>query len=357
MQKNKVRLAGLQLATVFVIGCLLSSCGNKTFPKPIRPEAMPQISAVSAKVKDAHVLLDWTLSGPLPQGTRAGAVEFAVNRADVDPEKDCRECPPATAERVAVIEISQDAAARTEAATFSWTDVKVESAATYRYQVILLDRKQRPLGRSETVQATVLPPPGAPNKLTATANAEGILLQWEPPKEPKGKYPAPAQLRFTIERSSRAKDWAMITAEPIKGSRFMDATVADGWTYNYRVTSLIGRDGVYVWGRQADRTGIAAHKLLTPPPPQTVWVIPDQGNLQVYWSASDGPTQGYHIYRKHNGEIARLTLNPVESPPFLDDKAEANAIYSYAVSAVSPKASHEEGLLSKWTEFRNITFE
>jgi hypothetical protein len=41
----------------------------------------------------------------------------------------------------------------------------------------------------------------------------------------------------------------------------------------------------------------------------------------------------------------------------VDQGAKKGATYSYAVSAVSAQADHKEGLLSKWTEVRNLITE
>jgi fibronectin type 3 domain-containing protein len=183
------------------------------------------------------------------------------------------------------------------------------------------------------------------------------MVQWQAPEKRKTKLPVPAQLRFAIERSTGSGGWTRVTTEPIQGTRFLDATVANGGNYIYRVSSLLDEQGVYVWGKSAESGVIVASKMMKPPPPETVWVIPDNGKLQIYWTASDGATEGYHVYRKHNGQITRLTATPVKAPPFVDDNAKANAVYAYAVSAVGLNKPHEEGLLSKWVEFRNVTFQ
>ena len=81
------------------------------------------------------------------------------------------------------------------------------------------------------------------------------------------------------------------------------------------------------------------------------------GPLEIHWTESDGKNGGYHVYRREGKEIIRLTASPVQHPPFVDHGAKKGSTYSYAVSAVSTQADHKEGLLSKWTEVRNLLME
>lgn len=357
-------LAGLRLPLLAWLILAVAACGSKTLPRPIDQQAKPEIATITAQVKNAQVLLNWTLAAPLPVDPKAGPYAFAVNRATIAPQTDCPECPPAAAERVAELDPTATASGTQPGLkTFSWTDKTSKTGLTYRYQVVLLDSKQRPLGRSEPVQATLLSPPAAPRKLKTTVEARGIWLQWQPPKQPKqskaskAKGEQPAALRFVVERSSGPAGWAVVSTEPIQGNSFLDSAVADGGNYAYRVISLLDQQGVYVWGESAESRVVIAAKQMKPPPPQTVWVIPDQGKLQIHWTLSEGATTGYHVYRKQDGEISRLTLTPIAGPPFVDDNAAADTIYSYAISAVAPQEPHEEGLLSKWVEFRNLAFQ
>jgi hypothetical protein len=97
-----------------------------------------------------------------------------------------------------------------------------------------------------------------------------------------------------------------------------------------------------------------APDTLTAPPPQSVWVIPGKGGLEVQWLESEGKVVGYHVYRRQGQDIIRLTANPLSRPPFIDQAAKKGETYFYAVSAVSPGPEHREGLLSKWTEVHNV---
>ena len=271
MVQSPKGLAGLRMALLAWLILAVAACGSKTLPRPIDEQAKPEIATITAQVKNAQVLLNWTLAAPLPGDQKAGTHAFAVNRAVIDPKTDCPECPPAAAERVAELEAAAAASGtQPELKTFSWTDKTSKTGATYRYQVVLLDSKQRPLGRSEPVQATLLSPPAAPRKLKTTVEAKGILLQWQPPKQPKqskAKAAQPVALRFVVERSNGPAGWAVVSTEPIQGNSFLDSAVADGGNYAYRVISLLDQQGVYVWGESAESRVVVAAKQMKPPPP------------------------------------------------------------------------------------------
>ena len=95
---------------------------------------------------------------------------------------------------------------------------------------------------------------------------------------------------------------------------------------------------------------------MPPPPPGKVWITPAHGALEIHWTESDVNTAGYNVYRKEGKgeEIIRLNANPVQHQPFVDHGVKKGGVYYYAVSAVSARGDHKEGLASKWVEVRNL---
>lgn len=116
-----------------------------------------------------------------------------------------------------------------------YADNNVEHNSTYNYQVIAVDRKGNVSGLSNVATVTTLPgnvsdvtPPSVPGNLVATSDASGsIVLTWDASTDNVGVY------RYQVVRSDRS---APLT-ETV-GTRFIDAAVVPGTTYEYRVRAL-----------------------------------------------------------------------------------------------------------------------
>lgn len=116
-------------------------------------------------------------------------------------------------------------------------------------------------------------------------------------------------------------------------------------------------ENTQIFGESSPVVMARAPETLLPPPPNSIWVVPAKGALEIRWTESDGKVGGYHVYRREGKEIIRLTSSPIQHPPFVDHGVKRNATYFYAVSAVSAQAENKEGLLSKWAEMRNLLTE
>lgn len=350
------RLAGLipLLCLTFLIG----GCGRKTLPKPMSEEAPPQIKNFQAQVRSKSVELSWTIPDEPKRFAKQSSYQYSVLRSELKWEnRSCLDCPAPTEEEIRVIDPAFLNDARLEEHTITWNDASVSHQHAYRYRVSLLDSKKHTLSSSRPVAVSVVPPPGNIKDLAAKTGPQGILLQWKPPTKDEQGQPLQGDLSFIIERHTPRGSWEKVTNVPIKANNYLDSAVASKQAYDYRVTPVLFLDETRVFGAPAMMHQARAPEALPPPPPGKVWAIPTKGALEVHWVGSDAKVGGYHVYRKEGKEIIRLTSSPIERPPYVDRSIRHNAVYSYAVSAVSAPPEEREGLLSKWAEIRSLMIE
>ncbi len=337
---------------------MVSACGKKTPPEPIAAAPPPAVEGFTAEVSDGRVLLEWSVTHHRDGAAAAADERLIIQRSLVLwKDRQCRECPPLALHQAADLNPKSPAPAVLEEGRYRWADRDVTLGEVYRYQIALVERGGRTLSVSPPLHVWMIEPPAAPAALSAAPEPRGITLQWEDPGGIEQALAQGAAVAYRVERWNPEEGWVPLSRTPVRGNGFLDAQVDVGATYNYRVTSLYEAGDAVVYGDSAEIQGIAAPEAVSPPPPETVWIIPHGANLEVYWSESGEAVRGYHVYRKHGREIARLTAQPVTGPPFVDEAVEKNEVYLYAVSCVSSGASQREGLLSKWVEIRNVSFD
>jgi hypothetical protein len=282
------------------------------------------------------------------------ALSYAILRSELKWEnRDCLECPSPDQQQVQSI----DAASAKPGVDgkLRWSDTDVSYHRAFRYQIAFVDEKGNYISVSNMAIAKVYAGPMAPVNLTAATQPQGILIQWKPVlKDLEGNNLDTARESFRVERLSAEKGWERASPVYIKGNAYYDQAIAPEQSYSYRVVPVLFIDDVYIYGEPSSTILAKGPESLPPPPPDRVWITPAHGTLEIHWAESDRKVAGYHVYRREGKEIIRLTANPVQHPPFVDNGAQKGATYFYAVSAVSSQADHKEGLLSKWVEVRNL---
>ncbi len=342
----------LGIISICVLSIILSGCGKKLFPKHIGEAPPPQVSDLRAQVMLRSVELSWS---PIPAGDKA--VAYSILRSELKWEnRGCLECPAPDQHQVQKIDIA--AAKAVSDGKFRWTDNDVSYRRALRYQVAVLDDKGNQLSLSNPAIAKVYPGPAAPVNVTAAIQPQGVLLSWKPVlKDLEGNNLDAASVSFRVERSSGEKAWEKASPSPVKGNSYYDQAIASEQSYSYRVVPVLNIDETSIYGEPSSTILVKAPEAMAPPPPDKVWITPGRGALEIHWTESDGKNSGYHVYRREGKEIIRLTASPVEHQPFVDHGAKKGATYFYAVSAVSAGPDHKEGLLSKWTEVKNLLME
>jgi hypothetical protein len=347
---DSAKYGGLGFILICVFSIMISGCGEKMFPRPQGGVSPPQVSDLKAQVVSRSVELSWSPVSP----EAAKKISYAIMKSEIKWEnRNCLECPVPDQQRVQNIE---GAAAKPGAdGKLRWVDTDVSFHRAFHYQIILNDDRGNIVSVSNPVTAKVYPGPAAPVNITASTEPQGVLIQWRPVlKDIEGKNLEATSVSFLVEKLSGEKGWEKASPSSVKGDVYYDQAVAPGQRYTYRVVPVLFIDGTYIHGEPSSTVMVSGPESAPPPPPGRVWITPAHGALEIHWTESDGKTAGYHVYRREGTEIIRLTASPVQHPPYLDQGVKKGATYSYAVSAVSSRGDHKEGLLSKWIEVRNL---
>ncbi len=345
MQISRTRYCFFRYGVFLFCALASASCGMVGNPKPINPEAPPEISDLEAMVRPGAVELMWSI----PAGDNVNS--YVVRRSRIRWEdRECGTCSPIGQDEVHMFDRFHPEPAVAANGKMVWEDRNVNMSGAYRYRITVTDRKGHILSASNQVVVKILPPPPRVEDLRAEPGRQGIGLQWKSPRKGKESF---EEIRYVLERRQSGGLWEKVSPVPITGDSFTDSAIRSKQVYDYRVSSLIVMDGVNILGESATIQHVEAPDAIPPPPPTTVWALLNNGAVQVQWTESGG-VAGYHVYRRgESGEIVRLTDEPIKHPPFDDSNVQANALYFYAVSAVGSDPHHREGMVSKWIEIRN----
>lgn len=347
-----------RLIPIFLVGVLITGCGNKMLPKPLSDEAPPQIGNLQVQVRAKGVELSWCVANLPEADSKNSGLRLSVQKAEIKWEnRSCLDCPVPNQREVLNLDALHPQPAVLENQKYIWIDPDAALQHVYRYQVLLMDKKGNQLSASNIVMAKLVPAPPPPRDLHATTEPQGIILRWKTPGKDEHGRPLQGDLQFHVERHASGAAWEKASTVPVRGSTFMDPAVASAQSYDYRVIPVLLFEGTPVVGEPAVVRMVKTPDSLPPPPPKTVWIVPSKGSLEVQWTESDGKISGYHVYRREGKEITRLTSSPIQHPPYVDKSMKKNTVYHYAVSAVSTLGDQREGLLSKWIEIRSLSFE
>ncbi|MCE5336247.1 MAG: hypothetical protein LLG06_16820 [Desulfobacteraceae bacterium] len=332
-----------------------SGCGKKLFPKPSGGEAAPQVRDFQAVAMPRAVELSWTV--PSPEQT--ADLRYSIVRTELPwDSRNCMDCPGTSQHEVQSIDAATAAKMVSPAdRRLKWADPNVVVRHAYRYQVAVSDASGTPISMSNPIVAKVYPSPAAPANVAAATQQQGVLIRWKPVNKDSEGHNVQGDLSFRVERMSDGKGWEKASPAPVKGNTFLDQLIASDQNYSYRVVPVLFIENSSILGEPSQVVLVKSPEMVLPPPPAKVWIVPAKGALEIRWTESDGKNGGYHVYRREGKEIIRMTANPVQHPPFIDQGAKKGATYFYAVSAVAGTADHKEGLLSKWTEVRNLLAE
>lgn len=342
-------LSGIILICLVLI--LIPGCGRKMFPKPSGEEGAPQVRDLGVQVTSRGVELSWS---PIAAAAE-GKLRYQILRTELSWEnRNCADCPGIGPQALYGIDPPAVASALTSPDhRIYYLDAQTSLHRAYKYQVSIRDSSDNQVAVSHPVVAKLFAGPPPPVNVAASAQHQGIVIQWKPAaKDAQGRN-IQGDVTYRVERMAAGKPWERISPQ-VKGNSYVDQGISADQSYSYRVVPVMVVENTPIQGEPSGTVLAKAPEAIPPPPPNSVWVIPARGALEIRWTESDGKIGGYHVYRREGKEIIRLTASPVQHPPFLDKNVKRNETYGYAVSAVNDQADHKEGLLSKWAEMRAL---
>jgi predicted small lipoprotein YifL len=179
-------------------------------------------------------------------------------------------------------------------------------------------------------QALLMPkePPQAPEGVTVTPQADGILVAWKP--VPNGGGYA-VYRRAATERFS-SKPLALVRSGEI---RHLDQTARFGQSYIYSVTTVDPRQPLVESAIKAEQE-IRYVDVYPPPVPEELVAVAEAGRARLVWRQSEAPDlAGYIVYRKGaTGDYVRLTPKPIAATNYVDTAVVSGQAYDYRVTAI-----------------------
>jgi hypothetical protein len=179
--------------------------------------------------------------------------------------------------------------------------------------------------------AGVLPktPPPAPEKVTATARADGVFVEWS------GVEGAVGYNVYRRDATERAHGKPIHTAGAAERS-WLDATPRFGQSYIYTVTAVAQQEPV-VESAVTNEHEVIYQDRFPPLPPGDLVALAEPGRVRLVWRASEAADLGgYVVYRRagDRGAFERLTPQPVANAEYADTAVSAGQAYTYRVTAV-----------------------
>ncbi len=195
---------------------------------------------------------------------------------------------------------------------------------------------------SKSAALTVVPPPAAPEDLTAKRSGDAVVLRWSAAAPSR----APAPSSFIVYRTRLLTDGSPAAPPEVigvtTGFSYQDGSATAGDMYRYAVRGVIAMAGRSV--ESADSAPVVVHVSAPPslPAPDGLVAIPvrsAQGHVEVElsWEIGSEPNlAGYNVYRAESPDVpgARMNRRVLLAPAFRDTTVEPGRRYYYSVAAV-----------------------
>jgi hypothetical protein len=173
-------------------------------------------------------------------------------------------------------------------------------------------------------------PPPAPERVTVTARADGVLVEWIPVEGATAGYNV-----YRRGAQERAHGRPIHVAGPQERS-WLDTTARFGESYLYTVTSLAQQQPI-VESAITSQHEVRYQDRFAPPSPTELVALAEAGRVRLVWQVSEADDlAGYVVYRRagDSGAFERITAQPVEAAEYIDTAVRSGETYSYRVTAV-----------------------
>src|SRR5437773_1930450 len=223
----------------------------------------------------------------------------------------------------------------------SYSDTGLNNGQTYYYYVTAVNSigDSGPSNEASATPNAPATPPGAPQRLTATAGDATVVLAWSPPSSDGG---APITNYKVYRGTSHDGETPLTDAGPVLA--YTDTSVYNGQTYYYQVTA----ENSAGKGPRSNEASATPNAPATPPTqPQNLAATPGDGHVDLTWDppANDGglPILEYRVYRGTTSNQESFLASAGLSLTYTDSSVTNGRTYYYQVSAVN---SVNEGPLS-----------
>jgi len=178
---------------------------------------------------------------------------------------------------------------------------------------------------------TVCAPPLPPARVQAVPEEPGVRVSWDAPAE----GPPRAGYQLYRREAVAGSEAQALSAAPVETPPFMDSSFTPGRRYRYEVRA-VARGSAQCESSGAVSPAVAWIDTFPPAAPQGLAAVQEQGKIRLFWRPNrEADLRGYRIYRADgDGELHRLTEDPVQATSWTDTTAAPDIVYSYSVTAV-----------------------
>jgi fibronectin type 3 domain-containing protein len=204
-----------------------------------------------------------------------------------------------------------------------------ESGPTHDYAVRTYGPKADRSAISNQVLLKAQVPPPPPEGVTATGQADGILVEWKP---------VPGAGGYAVYRRAATERFSSKPLAVVKPpeSRYLDQSARFGQSYIYSVTAVDPKQPLIESAIKSEQE-IHYVDRYPPPVPEELVAVAEAGRVRLVWRQSEAADlAGYIVYRKGaaTGEFVRLTAKPIAATSYVDTTVASGQTYDYRVTAI-----------------------
>ena len=193
----------------------------------------------------------------------------------------------------------------------------------------------------------------APQGLTATAKAEGIVLTWKAAAE------KPRVIGYDIYRLSKGEDLTAL-ATPVNATPVALTTYTDTPSYGpqtYVVTAVTSNGPPRVESDPSAPATAEFKDLVPPPAPTGLTALVETKAIRLIWDPVQAPDfAGYRLYRTEGTGLQELkvvgriplTTAPITETHFTDNGAQPGISYFYEVTSVDKSGNESKAAKTDW---------
>ncbi|MFY9824541.1 MAG: fibronectin type III domain-containing protein [Thermoanaerobaculia bacterium] len=243
--------------------------------------------------------------------------------------------PPPAAPAVPAVSAKSAPASTPTTATTPAPAAPLLLAHYYAVRTFGLERDRSEISNISSVVPK--PPPPAPERLTVTARADGVMVEWAGVPGAAGGYNV-----YRRDAQERFHGQPIHTAGAEERS-WLDSTARFGQSYIYTATALAQREPA-VESAVGSEHEVRYQDRFPPAVPGDLVALAEPGRIRLVWRSVEAEDlAGYIIYRRiGNGSFERVTAQPVTTPEYVDTALTAGQTYAYRVTSIDKTGNESD---------------